>query len=219
MTRTKICCISSVAEARLAVRHGASAIGLVSQMPSGPGVISEALIAEIAATVPPGVASVLLTSLVSSADIVAQQKRCRVNALQLCDRVEQSVYSDLREALPGIAIVQVVQVTGEESVTEAIEVSSSVDAVLLDSGNQGLPVKELGGTGRTHDWAVSAEIVSRLSIPAYLAGGLKPENVAEAIQLVRPFGVDLCTGVRTADELDETKLVKFMDQVKNHAID
>ncbi len=214
MTRTKICCISSVAEAQLAVRHGASAIGLVSNMPSGPGVIPEARISEIAATVPPGVVTVLLTSLVLSADIVAQQKRCRVNALQLCDRVDQSVYSDLREALPGIAIVQVVQVTGEGSVAEAIEVSSWVDAILLDSGNQGLPVKELGGTGRTHDWAVSAQIVSRLSIPIYLAGGLKPENVSEAIRLVKPFGVDLCTGVRTADQLDEVKLEKFMCKVK-----
>ncbi len=213
MTRTKICCIGSVADAQLAVRHGASAIGLVSKMPSGPGVIPESRIAEIAATVPPAVAIVLLTSLVSSGDIVAQQKRCRVNVLQLCDLVDLGVYSDLREALPGIAIVQVVQVTGEESVAQALEVASCVDAILLDSGNPGLPVKELGGTGRTHDWAVSAQIVSRLSIPVFLAGGLTPENVSEAIRLVQPFGVDVCTGVRTADKLDERKLEKFMSQV------
>lgn len=214
MTRTKICCISSVSEAELAVRHGASAIGLVSHMPSGPGVIPEALISEIAVTVPPGVATVLLTSLVSSADIVAQQKRCRVNTLQLCDRVDHGDYSDLREALPGVGIVQVVHVTGEESVTEAIEVASWVDAILLDSGNKDLPVKELGGTGRTHDWAVSAQIVSRLSVPIYLAGGLRPDNVSEAIQQVKPFGVDLCTGVRTAGKLNEAKLEKFMRQVR-----
>jgi len=183
-------------------------------MPSGPGVIPESRIAEIAATVPPTVAIVLLTSLVSSADIVAQQKRCRVNALQLCDRVDLGVYSDLREALPGIAIVQVVQVTGEDSVAQAMAVASWVDAILLDSGNPGLPVKELGGTGRTHDWAVSGQIVSRLSIPVFLAGGLRPENVSEAIRLVQPFGVDVCTGVRTEDKLDECKLEKFMNQVR-----
>lgn len=198
----------------MAVRHGASAIGLVSHMPSGPGVIPESRISEIAGTVPPGVATVLLTSLVSSVDIVAQQKRCRVNTLQLCDRVGQGVYSDLREALPGVGIVQVVHVRCEESVAEAIEVASWVDAILLDSGNPDLPEKELGGTGRTHDWAVSAEIVSRLSVPIFLAGGLRPDNVSEAIRMVKPFGVDLCTGVRTAEQLDEAKLKKFMSQVR-----
>ena len=214
MTHTKICCISSVAEARLAVRHGASAIGLVSEMPSGPGVIPESRIREIAATVPPPVATVLLTSLVSPADIISQQRRCRVNTLQLCDRVDHGAYEQLREALPGIALVQVVHVTGEESVSEALEVGSRVDALLLDSGNSSLPVKELGGTGRTHDWSLSAGIVAQSRVPVFLAGGLNSENVREAIQKVQPFGVDVCSGVRTADELDEAKLEKFMNQVR-----
>lgn len=214
MTRTKICCISSVAEAKLAVRHGASAIGLVSAMPSGPGVIPESLIAEIAATVPPPVATVLLTSLVESDEIIAQQKRCRVNTLQICDRVNLDVYVDLREALPGIALIQVVHITGKESVPEAVEVAEHVDALLLDSGNRSLPVKELGGTGRIHDWAHSSQIVLQSRAPVFLAGGLNPGNVAEAIRTVRPFGVDLCSGVRTADELDEHKLEQFMNQVR-----
>ena len=217
MTRTKICCISSVAEAKLAVRYGASAIGLVSEMPCGFGVIPESLIAEIAATVPPPIATVLLTSLVASDEIIAQQKRCRVNTLQICDRVNLDVYVDLREALPGIALIQVVQITGEESVSEAVEVAAHVDALLLDSGNQSLPVKELGGTGRIHEWAHSAQIVLQSRVPVFLAGGLNPENVAEAIRTVRPFGVDLCSGVRTADELDETKLAQFMNQVRASA--
>ncbi len=214
MTRTKICCISSVAEANLAVRLGASAIGLVSEMPSGPGVIPETRIREIAATVPPPVATVLLTSRVSCADIIAQQKRCRVNTLQICDRVDHGAYAELREALPGIALIQVVHVTGEESVSEALEVGPWVDALLLDSGNRSLPVRELGGTGRTHDWAVSARIVARSRVPVFLAGGLNSENVLEAVRKVRPFGVDVCSGVRTADELDEGKLERFMSQVR-----
>lgn len=214
MTRTKICCISSAAEARLAVKLGASAIGLVSEMPSGPGVISESDIQAIAATVPPPVATVLLTSRVKAADIIAQQKICRVNTIQICDRVDSGVYSELREALPGVGLVQVVHVSGEESLSEALENAPFVDAILLDSGNRSLPVRELGGTGRTHDWALSAKIVSQVSMPVFLAGGLNPENVAEAIRTVRPFGVDLCSGVRTDDQLDESKLKQFMGQVR-----
>ena len=208
--RVKICCIASVQEAWLAIRHGASALGLVSAMPSGPGVIGEPLIAEIAAAVPPGVASFLLTSEQEPAAIVAQQRRCRANTLQLVDRLPTEAYAALREALPGIALVQVVHVMGPEALAEARQVASQVDAILLDSGNTRLPVKELGGTGRTHDWRISAAIREAIDIPLYLAGGLRPENVAEAFAQVRPFGLDVCSGVRTDGRLDPAKLAAFM---------
>ena len=145
MTRVKICCIASIEEALLAVRYGASAVGLVSAMPSGPGVIPEELIAEIAAVIPPGVSSFLLTSLQSAEKIIEQQKRCGTNTIQICDRVTSGTHAEIKRALPGIKIVQVIHVTGEESVGEARTVSKDVDAILLDSGNQSLPVKELGG--------------------------------------------------------------------------
>lgn len=197
----------------MAVRMGASALGLVGAMPSGPGVISEDMIGEIAATVPPPIATFLLTSQTDAGQIVAQQKRCGVNTIQLCDRVAPSVHRDLRFALPGISIVQVVHVTGEESVYEALQVAGRVDALLLDSGNQSLPVKELGGTGRTHDWALSTRIVRESPVPVFLAGGLTPTNVGNAVRSVQPFGVDLCSGVRTEGELDEEKLFDFMESV------
>ncbi|MBX7222528.1 MAG: phosphoribosylanthranilate isomerase [Blastocatellia bacterium] len=207
--RVKICCISSIAEARLAIRYGASALGLVSAMPSGPGVISEDLITEIAALVPPGVASFLLTSLQDADSIIAQQRRCRANTIQLCDRLETGSYADLRRALPGISLVQVIHVTGTESITEAREVASQVDGILLDSGNQSLAVKELGGTGRTHDWSLSRAIREQIGKPLFLAGGLRPENVRHAVETVTPFGLDLCSGVRTDGHLDEAKLARF----------
>ena len=203
--RIKICCIRSVAEAALAIRHGASALGLVSAMPSGPGVIAEETISEIAATVPPGVATFLLTSRRGAESIIAQQRRCRVNTLQLCDSVEPGCHARLRASLPGIALVQVIHVAGPESVDEAVSVAGSVDALLLDSGNQRLAVKELGGTGRTHDWRISRKIVESVRVPLFLAGGLTPENVATAIREVRPFGVDVCSGLRTNENLDEEK--------------
>ena len=207
--RVKICCISSAEEAQLAMRYGASALGLVSAMPSGPGPIPDELIAEIAAVIPPGVASFLLTCKEDAPSIIAQQQRCRTNTLQLVDRISNSTYRELRKELPGIGLVQVVHVAGEGSIAEAISVSDFVDAILLDSGNQSLAVKELGGTGRIHDWTISRRIVESVKVPVYLAGGLKAENVAEAVRQVQPFGVDLCSGVRTNGKLDEMKLRNF----------
>ncbi len=213
--RVKICCIGSREEARLAVKHGASALGLVSDMPSGPGVIPDDLIREIAAVVPPAVSSFLLTCKQDAASIIEQQRKARVNTLQICDRLETASYHYLRDALPGISIVQVVHVTGPESVDEAVEVAPHVDAILLDSGNQSLAVKELGGTGRTHDWTLSRRIRESVSVPIFLAGGLKPANIAEAISRVEPFGVDVCSGVRTEGKLDEVKLAEFFRNIES----
>ena len=212
-TRVKICCISSVAEAEGAIAAGADAIGLVSAMPSGPGVIGEDLIAEIAAAAPPALGTFLLTSEVEPAAIAAQQSRCGVNTIQLCDALDARAYPALREALPGIALVQVIHVRDERAVGEAVEVAPMVDGLLLDSGNPSAPVKELGGTGRIHDWTLSRRIVAEAPCPVFLAGGLNPGNVAEAIRHVRPYGVDLCTGVRTEGALDAAKLGAFMGAV------
>lgn len=209
----KVCCISSPAEAALAIAAGASALGLVSAMPSGPGVIAEALIARIAATVPPTVDSFLLTSLQRAAAIVEQHRRCRTTTLQLVDHVAHDELRRLRDALPGIRLVQVIHVTGEAAVDEAVAVAPLVDALLLDSGNPALAVKQLGGTGRTHDWALSRRIREATDRPLFLAGGLRPGNVAEAIAAVRPFGLDICSGVRSDGRLDAGKLGAFVAAV------
>jgi len=211
--RVKVCCIASVAEAWLAIEHGASAVGLVSAMPSGPGPIPEELIAEIAGTIPPGVSSFLLTCQEDIDAIVDQQRRTRVNTIQVCDRLPPGSYARLREELPGVSLVQVVHVNGPEAVEEAIAIAPEVDAILLDSGNQSLPIKELGGTGRTHDWRLSRAIRESVAVPLYLAGGLKPENVAAAIREVRPFGVDVCSGLRTEGRLDPQKLTAFFQEI------
>ena len=213
LTRVKICCISSREEAALAVSCGAHALGLVSEMPSGPGVISESLIAEIAASVPPAVGTFLLTSRQNPDAIVEQQRRCRTNTVQICDRLAPGAHARLRAAMPGIALVQVVHVMGDESIEEAKDFARSADAILLDSGNQKLSVKELGGTGRKHDWEVSRRIREAVGIPLFLAGGLRPENVAEAIRTVRPYAVDICSGVRSEGRLDERKLAAFFAQI------
>ena len=210
----KICCIKSVAEARSAIAHGASALGLVSSMPSGPGMIGENLIAEIAPTVPAAVATFLLTALTDTDAIIAQHHRCRTTTIQLVDALTRGTHRDLRRALPGIKLVQVIHVRGEESVAEAAAAAPDVDFILLDSGNPSLAVKELGGTGRTHNWAVSRRIVETCGRPVFLAGGLRPDNLAAAHVQVGPHGFDLCSSVRTNDVLDETKLAAFFAAVR-----
>ena len=214
MIRIKICCISSVEEGKIGVRHGANALGLVSAMPSGPGPISEEEIAVIARTVPPTVASFLLTCSRNADEIIAQQRRCGTNTLQLVDEVEPGTYSRLRSALPGISIVQVIHVADEASITEALVAAEHVDAVLLDSGRPKAAIKELGGTGRVHDWHISRAIVDALEVPVFLAGGLNAENVRTAIDIVQPFGIDVCSGVRTNGRLDEAKLESFINEAR-----
>lgn len=207
--------MQSTDEATMAVRYGASALGLVSEMPSGPGPIPESLIAEIASTVPPGVSTFLLTALTDVGEIIKQQRRCRTDTVQLTDRLRSGTLADLRAALPGIRIVQVIHVNGEEAIQEAREVAREVHAILLDSGNPDLPVRELGGTGRIHNWEISRRIRDAIKIPVFLAGGLQSDNVSDAIRVVQPFGVDLCSGVRTNDRLDERKLAAFFDAVRS----
>jgi phosphoribosylanthranilate isomerase len=215
--RVKVCCIASEEEAALAVRSGASAVGLVSRMPSGPGPIPESLIRDIARTVPPGIATFLLTCETTAEPIIAQQRYTSANTLQLVDDVEQGVYEALRGALPGIRIVQVIHVRDESAVADARRVSPHVDAILLDSGNPLLATKELGGTGRAHDWAISRRIRDAVRAPVYLAGGLNHQNVGKAITQVQPFGVDACSGLRTDGRLDPVKLEQFMSAVHEGA--
>lgn len=217
MTRVKVCCIASIAEAELAIRHGAAALGLVSAMPSGPGPIDEADIAAITPHVPPGVATLLLTALTDPSAIIDQQQRCGTTGIQLVDRLESAARREIRQALPTIQLVQVVHVLGRESIDEALSTGSEVDALLLDSGRPDASVKELGGTGRIHDWEVSRAIRDAVSVPVFLAGGLNPENVGEAITAVRPYAVDLCTGIRVNGQLDEARLLAFMRAVERAA--
>jgi phosphoribosylanthranilate isomerase len=213
--RVKVCCIQSADEARLAVEAGASALGLVSEMPSGPGVISDAAIAEIAALAPPGVATFLLTCRAEPDALVEQAARAGVSTVQICDRPAPGAYAALRRALPALKIVQVVHVTGADAVDEAREAAPHVDAILLDSGNPSLAVKELGGTGRRHDWAVSVRVRESVGVPVFLAGGLTAGNVCEAIRTVRPYALDVCSGVRSEGRLDPERLSWFFASVRS----
>ncbi len=214
VTRVKICCISSKEEAKMAIDFGASALGLVANMPSGPGVISDNEILTISKTVPPAISTFMLTCETSADQIIQHHQRTLTNTIQIVDALKEGNYQEIREALPAIKIVQVIHVIDEKSIDEALEISESVDALLLDSGNPNLQVKELGGTGRVHNWALSRKIVSQSKVPVFLAGGLTSENVKQAIEEVQPFGLDLCSGVRTNKKLDPKKLEAFFNAVR-----
>ena len=207
--RIKICCISSQLEAVQAISLGASAIGLVGKMPSGPGPIAEELIKSIAASVPPPIATFLLTSEQTAEDIIAHNRRTHTNTIQIVDELLGREYNAIRVALPYVKLVQVIHVVGENSVDEAAEIAEHVDAILLDSGNPTLEIKELGGTGRRHDWKLSRKIVETCGKPVFLAGGLNAANVREAIDSVQPYGLDICSGVRTDGKLNPLKLEAF----------
>ena len=213
ITRIKICCIRSEDEARMAIEYGASAIGLVARMPSGPGPISDELIRLIAKSVPPPIATFLLTSETSIKEIIEHHQRTNTNTIQIVDALSTGTYNHLKAALPGVKIVQVIHVIDESSIAEAIGISEKVDAILLDSGNPKLKVKELGGTGRVHNWKLSRQIREKSKCPVFLAGGLNPENVRQAIEEVQPFAVDICSGVRTNGHLDRKKLELFVTNV------
>ncbi len=213
MIKVKICCINSIAEAKMATSYGASAIGLVGRMPSGPGAIEDELIKSIAITIPPPIATFLLTCETSAEQIINHHQRTFTNTIQLVDELHEKDYAIIKKALPAIKLVQVIHIIDEVSVEQAIKVSENVDAILLDSGNPKLTIKELGGTGRTHDWKLSRKIQESINIPLFLAGGLNAENVRQAIDVVNPYGVDVCNGVRTNGQLDENKLKAFFEKV------
>jgi len=213
-TQVKICCISSIEEASLAMYAGASALGLVGKMPSGPGIISDELIADIAAFTPKNIDTFLLTSETSVEEILKHHSKVKTTTIQIVDTLKQGTHQQLKKELPNVKIVQVLHVLNEASIKEAIEISKNVDTILLDSGNPNLQTKELGGTGRVHNWEISKKIVESVSVPVFLAGGINPYNATKAIQKVQPYGLDLCSGVRTNGKLDEIKLTAFFNAIK-----
>lgn len=214
MTRFKVCCIQDEDELALAVESGASAVGLVSAMPSGPGPIPEGAISRLLARVPVGVSAFLLTSLTDPDALIAQWRRLPADTLQLVDQLPAGAYRSLRRGLPGVRLVQVIHVEGPGAVSKARAAGGEVDAILLDSGRPGAEVRELGGTGRVHDWSISTAVVDAVDVPVLLAGGLRPDNVAAAVKAVKPYGVDVCTGLRTRGRLDPAKLAAFAGELR-----
>ncbi len=215
MKRTvKICCIQNYEEARLAEELGADYLGFVSAMPSGPGPIPEDDIKRLIASVEDAAKTVLLTSLTEVSEIISQQRRIGAGVLQLCAHLSSQQMTELREELPEVKLMPVVHVNGPDAVEIAKEYASHSDMLLLDSGSPDSEVPVLGGTGLTHDWSVSAQIVREVNVPVFLAGGLNAENVQQAIREVNPAGVDICSGVRCEGVLSRARLLNYVTAIR-----
>ncbi len=197
----------------MAVGHGVDAVGLLGCMPSSPRAIDMDLARQIASVVPVAVETFLLTASLSGEEIAEQAKYCGVTAIQIAQHVDPIEYQHIATRLPHIKRVQVVHVE-DESALDLIDVyEPHVHAFILDSGSTGATVADLGGTGRVHDWRISSEFVRRTSKPVFLAGGLNPRNVRDAISVMAPFGIDLCSGVRRNNKLDAGLLDEFTTNV------
>lgn len=207
-TRIKICCIASAKEAAQAIAAGADAIGLVGPMPSGPGTIDTTTARDIALSTAPPVTAWLLTSEVEPERIAAHADECGATTVQIVQQVAPSVHERLMAIAPRLRRVQVIHVEGGDAHDKVDAYGTLPHAFLLDSGRPS--AGELGGTGRRHDWTVSAKIVGAAPRPVFLAGGLSPQNAGDAIRAVRPFGLDVCSGLRSKSGLDAPKLTAFM---------
>lgn len=194
----------------MAVKAGADALGLVARMPSGPGPIPDAKIAEVTACVPPPVATFLLTSETTAEAISSHIRATNPSTVQVVSHIDPAESEKLAALEPHVRRVQVIHVEGPEALDLIPAYAPHVHAFLLDSGRPNAAVAELGGTGRAHDWTVSAAFVQATERPVFLAGGLSAANVADAINQVRPYGLDLCSGVRTDGQLDPEKLAAFV---------
>ena len=213
--KLKVCCIKSPEEAQMAIAHGADALGLVGPMPSGPGPISPQQAGLIAQSLPENIMSFYLTSQTSFETISEEYELVRSTHIQLTDHTESSDRARLKQNYPKVKLVQVVHVIDEDSIQQAIDYQENSDYVLLDSGAPNNSIKELGGTGRTHNWDISKQIVAQSTLPVFLAGGINAGNVRDAIAHVNPYGIDLCSSLRTEDNLDADKLDSFIKAIRS----
>lgn len=213
-TRMKICCIRDLDEAWLAVGHGVDAVGLVGPMPNGPGQIDAPTVRLLTANAPAGVSSWTLTIATDAATIIETARASATQTIQLVCGVEPAVADAVRAAMPALRIVSVIHVEGDDAIEAALRIAPHVHGVLLDSGRPGAKTPTYGGTGDTHDWAVSRRVVEAVPGPVWLAGGLTPSNVGDAIRAVRPFGVDVCSKLRTDGQLDAAKVAAFSAAVR-----
>jgi phosphoribosylanthranilate isomerase len=211
--RVKVSCLRSADEARQVVSFGVAAIGMASELPTPTQELTDAEIAAIAGAVGDDIGTFLLTALDDPREIIEKVERCGVNTVQLWDRLSRDAYTQIRRALPGVSIAQSIHVIDDKAIDQARELALVADALVLASTNPEPPFRWTDPHGRTHDWEISRRIVDAVQIPVILSGGLTSRNVADAIRQVRPYGVEVCSDVRSAGVLDTSRLVRFLESL------
>ena len=210
----KICGMQSTAEVEIAMAAGATCVGFVGEGLTPPGCLSDEAVLEIVGAIEDRKSIVLLTPHSTVAAVVAQQRRVGAGALQLCRPFGREALLALRQSLPGVQLIQVVHMGDLGGLERARAVAGIAEVGLLDAGSTDGDSQVFGGTGRVHDWHESAAIVAELDTPVWLAGGLSPSNVGEAIELVSPAGVDVCSGLRREGRLVESLAREFVMAVR-----
>lgn len=196
MAKVKICGITTLEDAIVAARAGAGMLGFHVELKRGRNPLTPEAVASIVTKLPANVSGVLVTSIVEPERLVELAKTTGVSALQLYGDMSPNGIRAVKAALPYIVIWKVMD-AGAIGVAQRVqEYEGAADIIVLDSAGKG---GALGGTGATHDWNISRKIVESTTLPIILAGGLTPENVAEAIRTVQPYGVDVNSGVSNAD--------------------
>lgn len=212
--RVQIAGVSSLEEALAAERAGADALGFTLRLPTGVhDDLTEAKARSIIAALPPFITSVVITYVGAAREAVELCRYLGAGALQLHGELPVNDLPLIRAALPHLKVIRAVHVTGPEALAQARSLMRHVDALILDTYDA--TTGRHGATGKTHDWCISQAIVSKSRIPVILAGGLTPDNVAEAVALVQPWGVDVHTGVEDADgRRSLVKLRAFIERAK-----
>ena len=204
--RVKICGTATFADLDCAVAAGADAVGFLMGITH---VTQDAVTPETAAamvaTLPPFIVPVAVTHLTKPSDLIRIVELARCTTLQIQDVVTPDDIAEVREALPYLRIMKAVHVMDESAIATAKYFSDTADAILLDTRT----ADRIGGTGITHDWNISAKIVKVI-----LAGGLTPENVTEAIIRVRPYAVDVHTGVKKNGVRDAERTRAFVTNAR-----
>ncbi|AKB32299.1 Phosphoribosylanthranilate isomerase [Methanosarcina siciliae HI350] len=222
-TRVKICGIRGQEDIELAALYGADAVGFITEVPvESPRKLDSDAAAALISKVPKCLDSVMVIMPETSACALELIEKVKPNIVQVHSGLPLSELEAVREKTD-IPIIKTLSVpAGQEAsklhniVTRlleevrALEGSGAVDSVLLDSGIAG----KTGGTGCVHDWDLSRRIAEETELPLILAGGLKPENVQEAVRAVSPYAVDTASGVEDRGKKDAAKIRKFIEEVR-----
>jgi len=216
MTKVKICGVTNLEDARAAVWFGADAVGfLVGQVHYSTGsFLAPGEVAKIVAALPPFCSAVLVTHLSRPEEVIPILKVANVTTLQLHGDTTPQEAVEIKNFLPFLKTYKVVHVFDASVIEEANRYIGSVDGIILDTAIKA--TGQVGGTGQTHDWGVSKEVVRSTALPVILAGGLNPENIITAIRVVQTYGVDVNSGVSNPDGTkDHEKVRLFIAQAKS----
>lgn len=198
--RVQIYTMQSVTEAESVAALGVDHVGVTPSDRGLPGEVGLPLAAEICAAVAGVASSVALTVDVDIGAIQTMVRAVKPDIVHLCGppgAVDPAAVDELRRDLSDVAVMQAVAVTGPEAMDVARSYEDVADYLILDSVAPGIP--GVGAAGTVHDWEVSAAIVADVGLPVVLAGGLSPDNVAEAVTVVDPWGVDSLTHTSRPD--------------------